>query len=95
MESLVTVTMGETQLDRLNEQAMCLLSKDYILVSAWYAMRLPEDDLLTILLTSTCHLDRKIQMLECDGQGQDPRRLLRRVTSRASTAVCYQIATPL
>jgi 23S rRNA (cytosine1962-C5)-methyltransferase len=62
---------GEGAYRRLNEQAMRLLSKDGILVSASCSMHLPEDDLQNILLTSARHLDRNIQLLERGGQGPD------------------------
>ncbi|TWI54839.1 23S rRNA (cytosine1962-C5)-methyltransferase [Pseudomonas duriflava] len=62
---------GEGAYRRLNEQAMRLLSKDGILVSASCSMHLPEDDLQEILLSSARHLDRHIQLLERGGQGPD------------------------
>ncbi|MNJ29067.1 Ribosomal RNA large subunit methyltransferase I [compost metagenome] len=62
---------GEGAYRRLNEQAMRLLTKDGILVSASCSMHLPEDDLQNILLTSARHLDRNIQLLERGGQGPD------------------------
>ncbi|MBM7062408.1 class I SAM-dependent rRNA methyltransferase [Pseudomonas sp. UL073] len=62
---------GEAAYRRLNEQAMRLLSKDGILVSASCSMHLPEDDLQNILLSSARHLDRNIQLLERGGQGPD------------------------
>ena len=62
---------GEAAYRRLNEQAMRLLNKDGILVSASCSMHLPEDDLQNILLTSARHLDRNIQLLERGGQGPD------------------------
>ncbi len=62
---------GEGAYRRLNEQAMRLLTKDGILVSASCSMHLPEDDLQNILLTSARHLDRNIQILERGGQGPD------------------------
>ncbi len=62
---------GEAAYRRLNEQAMRLLNKDGILISASCSMHLPEDDLQNILLTSARHLDRNIQMLERGGQGPD------------------------
>jgi 23S rRNA G2069 N7-methylase RlmK/C1962 C5-methylase RlmI len=43
---------GEAAYRRLNEQAMRLLSKDGILVSASCSMHLPEDDLQNILLAA-------------------------------------------
>ncbi len=62
---------GEAASRRLNEQAMRLLNKDGILVSASCSMHLPEDDLQNILLTSARHLDRNIQLLERGSQGPD------------------------
>jgi len=62
---------GEAAYRRLNEQAMRLLNKDGILVSASCSMHLPEDDLQNILLTGARHLDRSIQLLERGGQGPD------------------------
>ena len=62
---------GEGAYRHLNEQAMRLLSKDGILVSASCSMHLPESDLQNILLTSARHLDRNIQILERGGQGPD------------------------
>ena len=62
---------GEGAYRRLNEQAMRLLNKDGILVSASCSMHLPEDDLQNILLTSARHLDRNMQLLERGGQGPD------------------------
>ena len=62
---------GEAAYRRLNEQAMRLLGKDGILVSASCSMHLPEDNLQNILLGSARHLDRNIQRLERGGQGPD------------------------
>ncbi|WP_236211176.1 class I SAM-dependent rRNA methyltransferase [Metapseudomonas otitidis] len=62
---------GEAAYRRLNEQAMRLLNKDGILVSASCSMHLPEDDLQNVLLGSARHLDRNIQLLERGGQGPD------------------------
>ncbi len=86
---------GEGAYRRLNEQAMRLLSKDGILVSASCSMHLPEDDLQNILLTSARHLDRNIQLLERGGQGRTircTRQLPRHATSRALLAGCCLIA---
>lgn len=77
---------GEAAYRRLNEQAMRLLNKDGILVSASCSMHLPEDDLQNILLTSARHLDRNIQLLERGGQARITRyirRFPRPATSRA------------
>jgi 23S rRNA (cytosine1962-C5)-methyltransferase len=62
---------GEAAYRRLNEQAMRLLTKDGILVSASCSMHLPEDDLQDMLLASARHLDRTLQMLERGAQGPD------------------------
>ena len=62
---------GEAAYRRLNEQAMRLLNKDGILVSASCSMHLPENDLQNILLHSARHLDRNIQLLERGAQGPD------------------------
>ncbi|WP_447588323.1 class I SAM-dependent rRNA methyltransferase [Aquipseudomonas campi] len=62
---------GEAAYRRLNEQAMRLLGKDGILVSASCSMHLPEDDLQNILLSTARHLDRNIQLLERGAQGPD------------------------
>lgn len=62
---------GTAAYRRLNEQAMRLLSKDAILVSASCSMHLPMYELQQIALSSARHLDRNIQILECGGQGPD------------------------
>ncbi|PVZ15503.1 MULTISPECIES: class I SAM-dependent rRNA methyltransferase [unclassified Pseudomonas] len=62
---------GEGAYRRLNEQAMRLLARDGILVSASCSMHLPEDDLQNIVLTSARHLDRNVQLLERGSQGPD------------------------
>lgn len=86
---------GEGAYRRLNEQAMRLLSKDGILISASCSMHLPEDDLQNILLTSARHLDRNIQLLERGVRARTTRytrRLPRRATSRALLAGYCPIA---
>ena len=62
---------GEAAYRRLNENAMRLLNKDGILVSASCSMHLEEDNLQNILLGSARHLDRNIQLLERGSQGPD------------------------
>ena len=62
---------GEAAYRRLNEQAMRLLSKDGILVSASCSMHLVEENLQEILLSSARHLDRHIQLIERGAQGPD------------------------
>ncbi len=62
---------GEIAYRRLNEQAMRLLNKDGILVSASCSMHLAEDNLQQILQSAARHLDRNLQRLERGGQGPD------------------------
>lgn len=62
---------GEAAYRRLNEQAMRLLGRDGILISASCSMHLAEDALQQILLQSSRHLDRHLQILERGGQGPD------------------------
>lgn len=65
------VKNGEAAYRRLNEQAMRLLNKDGILVSASCSMHLVEENLQEILLSSARHLDRHIQLIEHGAQGPD------------------------
>lgn len=65
------VKNGEAAYRRLNEQAMRLLNKDGILVSASCSMHLVEENLQEILLSSARHLDRHIQLIERGAQGPD------------------------
>lgn len=65
------VKNGEAAYRRLNEQAMRLLNKDGILVSASCSMHLVEENLQEILLSSARHLDRHIQLIERGVQGPD------------------------
>lgn len=65
------VKNGEAAYRRLNEQAMRLLNKDGILVSASCSMHLIEENLQEILLSSARHLDRHIQLIERGAQGPD------------------------
>lgn len=62
---------GEGAYRRLNEQAMRLLNKDGILVSASCSMHLAEDSLRDILLASSRHLDRHLVIAERGFQGAD------------------------
>lgn len=62
---------GEVVYCCFNEQVMCLLSKDGILVSVFCLMYLFEDDLQNILIGSVCYFDCNIQLFECGGQGFD------------------------
>ena len=62
---------GEAAYRRLNEQAMRLLNKDGILVSASCSMHLAEDSLRDILLASSRHLDRSLIITERGFQGPD------------------------
>ena len=63
---------GEAAYRRLNEQAMRLLNKDGILVSASCSMHLEEDRLRDALLGASRHLDRNLIITERGFQGADP-----------------------
>ena len=62
---------GENAYRRLNEQAMRLLNKDGILVSASCSMHLAENSLRDILLAASRHLDRHLVIAERGFQGAD------------------------
>ncbi|HDZ56456.1 MAG TPA: class I SAM-dependent rRNA methyltransferase [Pseudomonas xinjiangensis] len=62
---------GEGAYRRLNEQAMRLLNKDGVLVSASCSMHLAEDNLRDILLAASRHLDRHLVIAERGFQGPD------------------------
>jgi len=62
---------GEAAYRRLNEQAMRLLNKDGILVSASCSMHLEEDKLKEALLGASRHLDRNLTITERGFQGAD------------------------
>jgi 23S rRNA (cytosine1962-C5)-methyltransferase len=62
---------GEQAYHRLNQLAMQVLKKDAILVSASCSHHLPESSLQTILLQSSRHLDRSLQILERGHQAPD------------------------
>lgn len=62
---------GEAAYRRLNEQAMRLLNKDGILVSASCSMHLAEDRLRDTLLAASRHLDRHLIIPERGFQGPD------------------------
>lgn len=65
------VRNGEAAYRRLNEQAIRLLNKDGILVSASCSMHLAEENLRDILLASSRHLDRHLVITERGFQGPD------------------------
>ncbi|MEJ6656555.1 MAG: class I SAM-dependent rRNA methyltransferase [Pseudomonas sp.] len=65
------VRNGENAYRRLNEQAMRLLNKDGILVSASCSMHLAENSLRDILLAGSRHLDRHLIIAERGFQGAD------------------------
>lgn len=65
------VRNGENAYRRLNEQAMRLLNKDGILVSASCSMHLAENSLRDILLAGSRHLDRHLVIAERGFQGAD------------------------
>ncbi|MFA5677317.1 MAG: class I SAM-dependent rRNA methyltransferase [Pseudomonas sp.] len=62
---------GEAAYRRLNEQAMRLLNRDGILVSASCSMHLAENSLRDILLAASRHLDRNLIITERGFQGAD------------------------
>jgi 23S rRNA (cytosine1962-C5)-methyltransferase len=62
---------GEAAYRRLNEQAMRLLNRDGILVSASCSMHLAEDSLRDIVLAASRHLDRHLVVAERGFQGPD------------------------
>ena len=62
---------GEAAYRRLNEQAMRLLNKDGILVSASCSMHLEENKLKEALLGASRHLDRNLVITERGFQGAD------------------------
>ncbi len=62
---------GEQAYHRLNQLGMQVLKKDGILVSASCSQHLAESRLQTILLQSSRHLDRSLQVLERGHQAPD------------------------
>ena len=62
---------GENAYRRLNEQAMRLLNRDGMLVSASCSMHLAENSLRDILLAASRHLDRNLLITERGFQGAD------------------------
>ncbi len=62
---------GEQAYQRLNHQAMRLLSKDGILVSASCSMHLGQDALVEVLRKTGRALEKNVQILEQGGQGAD------------------------
>ncbi len=62
---------GEQAYHRLNQQGMQLLARDGVLVSASCSQHLAESQLQTILLQSSRHLDRSLQVLERGHQAPD------------------------
>jgi 23S rRNA (cytosine1962-C5)-methyltransferase len=62
---------GEQAYHRLNQLGMQLLSKDGVLVSASCSQHLEESRMQKILLQSSRHLDRSLQILERGQQGPD------------------------
>jgi len=62
---------GTQAYHRLNQMAMQVLSKDGILVSASCSYHLAREELQQILLQSSRHLDRFLQLVEQGGQAPD------------------------
>ena len=65
------IRSGEGAYRRLNEQAMRLLNRDGILVSASCSMHLAENSLRDTLLAASRHLDRNLIITERGFQGPD------------------------
>jgi len=57
--------------ERLNRQAMQVLAKDGVLISASCSFHLQRDALLGVLLKASRHVDRALQVLEQGHQGPD------------------------
>ncbi len=62
---------GEQAYHRLNQLGMQLLARDGVLISASCSQHLAESQLQTILLQSSRHLDRSLQVLERGHQAPD------------------------
>lgn len=62
---------GTQAYHRLNQMAMQVLSKDGILISASCSYHLAREELQQILLQSSRHLDRFLQLVEQGGQAPD------------------------
>ncbi|MHB8346353.1 MAG: class I SAM-dependent rRNA methyltransferase [Acidiferrobacterales bacterium] len=62
---------GTKAYHRLNQMAMQVLAKDGVLISASCSYHLERSDLQQILLRSSRHLDRFLQLVEQGGQGPD------------------------
>ena len=56
---------------RLNQQAMQLLQKDGLLISASCSYHLKREELLNLMLKASRHVDRNLQILEQGHQGPD------------------------
>lgn len=56
---------------KLNQQAMQLLAKDGILISASCSFHLAREELAAVMLQSSRHVDRSMQLLEQGHQGPD------------------------
>ncbi len=56
---------------RLNQMAMQVLAKDGILISASCSYHLPRETLVSVLLQTSRHVDRSLQLLEEGHQGPD------------------------
>lgn len=65
------VQAGQAAYQRLNRQAMQLLAKDGLLISASCSYHLARDDLRQIILQASRHLDRHLAIVEQGHQGPD------------------------
>lgn len=62
---------GQAAYQRLNRQAMQLLAKDGLLISASCSYHLARDDLRQLVLQASRHLDRQLTIVEQGHQGPD------------------------
>lgn len=65
------VQAGQAAYQRLNRQAMQLLAKDGLLISASCSYHLAHDDLRQLVLQASRHLDRQLAIVEQGHQGPD------------------------
>ena len=56
---------------RLNQLALQLMNKDSLLVSASCSYHLSRDELRTVMLKASRHIDRQMQIIEQGHQGPD------------------------
>ena len=62
---------GMQAYQRLNQLALQLMNKDSLLVSASCSYHLSRDELRTVMLKASRHIDRQMQIIEQGHQGPD------------------------